>query len=332
MGIFHQSAAAVTLGLCLLCIAEMANGQLCPEVFFKERIGHLKFKLDYQNYYVDKSKVEDQPGRPIDFARRELNIFLPLIQNYSQEWFLTAKTGLMNIHTAAGLPIARRVIPRQLWDFRMGLGFRERLDNDWIWGANFSFGSASDKPFGTGDEILIDFLASVRIPHHNTNAIIVLFSFSNARDFLPYTPLPGIAYQYIPNKDFSLIGGFPYSFIRWKAGDRTTVTGSYIFPRTIHTRLSYKFLMDFDLITGFDWFNWRYMRSDRNDSKDRLFFFQKQVYGGFNWTLGEYLIFEVVGGYAFDRFFFEGEDFDDKSDRADIEDEPFLSISLNWRF
>ncbi len=321
----------LALGVCLLCIGGQASAQIAPEALLQTPLGQLKFKLDYQTYYACRREVQGQ-DRSIDFMNRELTFLIPLMQNDRQELFLTSKAGLLNIHTGAGLPIARRRIPRQLWDFRLGLGYREKLDNDWIWGANFSFGSASDKPFATGDEILIEVLGSLRIPHHQMNGLLILFSFSNARDFLPYVPLPGIAYEYIPNKDLSLIGGFPYSFVRWKATERLTMKGSYMFPRTIYTRISYLMQRNLEALAGFSWFNWRYMRNDRNDTQDRLFFFQKQVFTGLKWNVGDHLVLEAIGGFAFDRFFFEGRDFDDKADRGNIEDGTFVSISLNWRF
>ena len=331
MGAIRLAAAVGTVGLALLCLGGRANAQVAPEILFQRELGQIEFKLDYNNHYAFKVEVQGQ-NRSIDYVNRQLKFIIPLVQNDRRELFVTSLAGLMNIHTGAGLPIARRVIPRQLWDFRLGLGYREKLDNDWIWGGNFSFGSASDKPFATGDEILIDFLGSLTIPLKDMDALVVLLSFSNARDFLPYVPLPGIAYQYNPNKKFSFIGGFPYSFLRWKAAERLTMTGSYLFPRTVRTRISYMMLKDIEAMAGFSWINWRYMRQGRKDTQDRLFFFEKRVFAGVQWILDDCLILEAKGGYAFDRFFFEGRDYNDKADRGDIADGPFLSASINWRF
>jgi hypothetical protein len=50
-------------------------------------------------------------------------------------------------------------------------------------------------------------------------------------------------------------------------------------------------------------------------------------------AFSKHVFLDLSGGYAFDRFWFEGEDYDDRSmDRINLADGPFVSAQIVARF
>ena len=89
----------------------------------------------------------------------------------------------------------------------------------------------------------------------------------------------------------------------------------------------------FGVFGEFNWRNERYFRADRTDDDDRLFYYEKNVNGGVRVNFLKHLSLELSGGWAFDRFYFEGEDYDDRDDnRIDVENGPFAKAMVSVRF
>jgi hypothetical protein len=200
-------------------------------------------------------------------------------------------------------------------------------------GPSFEFGSPSDKPFASGDEILVNASGYLRIPRNEQSAWLVLVNFSNNRDFLANVPIPGFAYAYRPDQKLTLVGGIPFSMVRWRPADRWTVEGSFFIPRTAFAKLSYQLTDPLQLYAAFDWTNQRYFRHERRDDDDRLFYFQKRALAGARWQIDPDCFLDLSGGWAFDRFWFEGEDYGDRGDnRIDISDGPVMQMRFVLKF
>jgi len=83
---------------------------------------------------------------------------------------------------------------------------------------------------------------------------------------------------------------------------------------------------------GFDWDHDHYYRSDRDDKDDKIFYYEKRLTAGARFDL-RHIGFEVYGGYAFDRFYFEGEKYSDRdANRIDVGAGPFIAGKLSVRF
>ena len=70
-------------------------------------------------------------------------------------------------------------------------------------------------------------------------------------------------------------------------------------------KVTYEVLRPLRVYAGFDWDNDWYLRADRQRTSHRLFYYEKRLTGGIRFDL-KHVGFEVSGGYAFDRFYFEG--------------------------
>jgi hypothetical protein len=64
-----------------------------------------------------------------------------------------------------------------------------------------------------------------------------------------------------------------------------------------------------------------------------VFYSEQRFLGGLAMALGSKAFLDISGGYAFDRFFWEGPTFHDNGrGRLDIGDSPFVGLNLHIRY
>ena len=87
------------------------------------------------------------------------------------------------------------------------------------------------------------------------------------------------------------------------------------------------------MFAGFDWRNQRYFRADRDNNDERIFYYEKRVGGGFRLGVAPQVALTFQGGWAFDRFYFEGEDYGDRDgNMIDVADSPYGTFKIGARF
>jgi len=322
--------------LATLCLVAATQAQEPFRDWLKPRLGEMEASADYTAEHYFDENVEDQDTE-LGFTGHDLRLRVPLWQNDRHELSLGSRIKVLDVDTDAWFPgssspFRRDDFPDHLWDLRLDGTYRHKLDNGWIAGGHLSLGSPSDKPFASLDEVAVSASGFLRIPDGERNAWVFFLNYASNREFCPHIPLPGVAYQFEPDENFSALLGLPYTSLRWKPIDTVIVDASYFIPRTVRTRVSYLPVETVRLYVGYDWTNQRYLRHDRQDDDDRLFYYEQRVKGGVRWDLTEWLYVDLNGGYAFDRMFFEGERFDDRWDsRLDIGDGPFAAARVGIR-
>lgn len=323
---FRWGGSAGVIALALLVHTRVVDAQS----FIKGAARHesdsmsLRIQYDQDNYFNEPVAGQRHELR---MTRRDLRLTAPIYRDDRREWSLFGGIGVTELDTDARFPDTFDRMPDTLWNLRIGANYREKLDNDWTLGVNASVGSPSDRPFASGEEIAVTANGYVRIPHGERNAWMVLVNYANNRDFAPNVPLPGLAYHFVPSDQFSLLAGVPLASLRWKPADRWTIEASYFVPRNIHALISYEPSDAVLLFAGFDWTNQRFFRHDRRDDDDRLFYFEKRVEAGVQWEINQRVSLEAAGGWAFDRFWFEGEDYGDRGDnRVGMGDGPVVRV------
>ena len=295
-------------------------------------LGDLKFKFEYNLDYSPERSVE---GQEVDmsYLQNTARLFVPVWQNPRHELSVDARASYMSVNTTAILPQSDRPFPDDLWDLRAGVNYRYKLERGWVTGASLTVGSPSDKPFNKLDDTSIGATASLMIPQKKTHYWLFFLNYSNTRDFLAGIPIPGAAYSYNPDRNLMVLIGLPLAMVRWKPAPEWTLAGSYIYPRGIITRVGYRPWKWLEPYVGFDWTYQRWFLSDRQDEKDRWFFYQKEAKAGVHLYLVKGLRLDLNGAYAFDRLWFEGNDYDDRDqDRIDLENGFIFNLTLNWRF
>ena len=320
--------ASIACGL----VPSAARGQDRMGSWLNPRFGELGITGGYGVDYACRRDV-DQPQRGLRIIRHNAWLQAPVFQDEGQEFSLRARAAAWDLDGRLTLPDKGVSVGDHLWDAAVGVTYRWKLDNDWIAGVDAEVGSASDEPFHSVDEWTVRAGGWLSIPAGERDAWLFMLSYANARDFLPHVPLPGVAYSWHATPELHWLIGFPFTRIRWEPLDRLELAGSYFFPRRIHARVGYRILEDVKVYGGYDWDYDRWFRAGRADDDDRLFYYEQRLTAGVRWDVTENVYMDLNGGFAFDRFFFEGEDYDDRcTDRVNVGDGLFAGLRVGFRF
>ena len=295
-----------------------------------ERLRQKEFEYDFG--YMPDQDVEGQTDE-FGMIEHEARFAMPVwSENEGQRLGIFADMLYQDIDTSAVLPQSGMPFPDDLYDPQFGVDYVERLENGWVWGGMLGVSSPSDEPYNSFDEMEIELNSFVRIPHVDDNAWLVMLNFSTNREFLNFVPLPGFAYWYQPNDRFVATLGIPLAF-QYRPLEPLTLRASYIPLRNVFTEAAYDVTEQVQLFSGFEWSNERFLLADRRDDDDRLFYYEKRAQGGVRFSPRENISIELTGGFAFDREYFLGEDYDDRDDDGfDVADSPFVDVSVNVRW
>ncbi len=327
----------VSMLICLLILSPaMGQSTNAFGLLVSPKMGDQQTSADYRvdHYFeVDTDRRDDD----LSLTRHDLNVRVPISQDEQQEWTFGVGFEALDFNTDVtfpdtSLPWRRDAFPDELYDVRFDVTYRRRLDNDWIIGGQFAISSPSDRPFASIHEMAVMFNGSLRIPHGESDAWLFFLNYSSNREFLPHVPIPGLGYQLDREKLRALIG-VPVSTVHYEPLEWLHLDARYFVPRTIDAEISVLPAHDLRFYAGYHWSNHRYLRHDRHDHDDRLFYYEQNVEGGVEWKITESISLDVHGGYALNRFFFEGEKYSDRDEnRINIDDGPFLGARLAIRF
>ena len=289
-------------------------------------------RSDYRITWVPDQPVSGQPAE-LGMLQQDFSLTGPLVQSANNEWYASFRIRNQEFATGAILPDTQEPFPDELWNIRFGTGYRHRFESGWIGGLDVTVGSPSDKPFASIDEMDINATAILRIPARNKDAWIFFLNYGSNREFLPHVPIPGFGYSYEPSERFSALVTTGFFSVRYQPVETLTLTASYVAVRTVDVRVTYQLFRPVRLWVGFDWTNERYLRADRPDPDDRLFYYEKRIRAGAIIGLARQFFVEVTAGYSFDRFYFEGESYSDRDqNRVDVGSGPFVQFRVGARF
>jgi hypothetical protein len=294
-------------------------------------LGKARPSLNYQFMGYSTEEVAAQ-GREFKLNEHRLFTLVPFLQSSERDASAYLNLRAQDVGTAAILPDTGEPFPDALWDIHLGGQYRQKFDNGWIGGIALGFGSASDKPFASWDEIFLDVNLFARIPDGGNNAWLFFLNYSKTREFLPHVPLPGVGYWYEPSDQARLVVGIPFAFLNLRPIKEVSFSFSYFIVRSVRARVTYNPLSFLQLYGNFEWRNESYYRAERQDDKDRLFYYEKQISIGIQASLNRHVSLDLSGGFAFDRFYFEGRDYQDRDqNRVSIGNGPFVMLRLGAR-
>ncbi len=295
---------------------------------FEQAPGYLD--LGY-SYAPDQSVIGQDSD--VSFINYSGDLILPFSHNDHEAWYVLGGNKTTRFNSDIVLPDTGRELPSAFYEPYAGLAYRRKLENDWIFSGVFEVGSASDKPFDTWEEYTVDFTTTLQTPIENGKAWLFFLNFSANREFAPGVPLPGFAYYWKPDETFITVAGLPFTMIFWHPVKPVTLQASWFPVRNVDTTLSLYFGKDTALYTGFYWQNDQFLLSGRNRDEDRLDYYRKEIRLGLRHDFNEAISIDTYAGYQFDRFLFEGEDWDDRGyNRVELGESPVFAINTSWKF
>jgi hypothetical protein len=297
--------------------------------WFNPSVGHVPYSAAYRVTWLPDESVSGQ-GTKLGLVQNDASVRFPIWQSDRDELSGNLHARAAFIHTGAVLPNSDQAFPDQLWDLRAGVGYRHLFENGWIAGANVSFGSASNEPFHSINELTVGLNASLRIPSGEHNAWLISLSYSPTGELS--FPIPGVAYVWVPSEQFHMNIGLPF-MVWYRPVEDVTLEASYMLLTTVHARATYRVCAPLRVYAGFDWSNESWYLVPRADDKDRLFYYEQRLSVGAVTHIGHVFLLDVSTGYAFDRFYFEGHNYNDRnSNRVDVGAAPVLSFQAQLRW
>jgi hypothetical protein len=292
-------------------------------------VGHVPYSAAYRITWLPDESVHGQPTN-FGLVQHDASVRAPIWQDECDEFSATAHVRAEIINTGAILPNTGQPFPDELWDVRFGATYRHLFENGWIAGGGFNFGSASNEPFHSVNELTVGVNAFLRIPSREHNAWLFSLSYSPTAEL--NFPLPGVAYLWAPSEQFRMNIGLPF-MVWYRPTEDLTLEASYMLLTTIHARATYRVCQPVRVYLGFDWANQSWFIVPRPDDKDRLFYYEKRLSVGAVTNIGHTFVLDVSTGYVFDRFYFEGQHYSDRHfNRVDIDGAPMLSFQAQLRW
>jgi hypothetical protein len=265
----------------------------------------------------------------LGFVRQEIGVACPLWKDECDMVGLTTNVRSVLFHTLAMLPGSSEAFPQELWDIRFGVNYKHTFDNGWTAGGNVTFGSASDRPFNSVNELTASVMAFLRIPvgEHNAWLFSLMYSPTGELSF----PIPGVAFYWQPSDTFNATLGIPFK-VMWRPLDGLTLEASYMPLTNVRARATYHIWGGISVYAGYDNTNEAYLLAGRSDTNNRFFIYDQRVTGGVKLEFGRHVCLDLSSGYAFDRLFFQGHSISDQGPRIDVGDTPFGSLLFEVRY
>jgi hypothetical protein len=286
-------------------------------------------RADYGVTWFPVEPVRGQNAN-LGFVREDFAATVPLWHTERNDIAATVHVRNELFQTDAVLPNTTRAFPDQLWDVRFGGSYRHLFDNGWIAGAGVGLGSSGDRPFEHSRDFTGSVNAFLTVPQGEHNYWLFNLAYSSNSD-LPF-PIPGLAFVWQPVDYFRAHIGLPFQLM-YRPVDDLTLDLSYMLLYTVRARATYRVAPWLRLFAGYEVGDEAYPLADRPDANDRLFYYDQRVLGGAQFRLGHGMSLDFSGGYAFDRFYFEGQHLSDRNNNSlDVGNGPFLSLRLQTRW
>ncbi|MDX1944924.1 MAG: DUF6268 family outer membrane beta-barrel protein [Pirellulaceae bacterium] len=277
--------------------------------------------------------AQDVSGQPTDLGlvRQSLSFGAPLWMGETDMVMASLSFRNSLFFTDAILPDSLRAFPDQLTSVNFGLNYMRQFDNGWSGGLMGGFGSASDKPFHSMDEMTANIGGFLRVPARNGRdswQFMLMYMYGGPINF----PIPMLAYAWNPSEQLRVNIGLPFS-VAWQMSDDLLLNLSYMPLNNINARLTWSIAPSLQVYGGYEFLNESYFLIDRVETDDRFFAFEQRLITGLRWNFWRNANFELHAGYSFGRNYGEGSSqWSSLSDQVDVDPGPFVGMSLRWRF
>jgi len=218
---------------------------------------------------------------------------------------------------------------RDYYNQQLSFSFKRNFEENKFWLGSLSYGSASDRPWENNRD---NTLSANYIQKVNERWFIAA-NYSNNRPFLNNIPLPGFIYVKEMTQERQFIVGFP--FILWQVpmSDHFSFRYFGLLPFAHRMKILYTKNRRIMPYVGFEQSPQTFFRHDREERYDRFFWFERRLQIGLEGKISKSMRFDLSGGLAFDRQFFEARNFtQDKKNEVDLEKAGFAALSIRYNF
>lgn len=284
--------------------------------------------VSYQSVWFPSTSLKGQRG-DWGMVGQNFSFMAPVWMDSPNMVMLNGGVTNRLINTDAIMPDSGLKYPDNLWNVSLGLMYVRKLADERSFSAGVNIGSASDRPFGSIEEMNVSAMAMYRRPSGERNAWTfgVMYSPTGEIQF----PIPLVSYFWNPSEKFQANIGLPFMVV-YRPDDRWTFEASYMPIHTINAKASYRFADMLKIAGGYTCTNEAYWLYDRTDNSDRFFLYDQRVWLGLESPICQWVTLDLTGGYAFNRYSFMGQQWDSsQSDRVDISDGSFLMFSAQLR-
>lgn len=282
-------------------------------------------------------RVGWQPARPIRGQGHELDILehdfqfgAPVYMQTPHKLIFSGGVRYHQFNTSAVFPDSGLSFPDELWNIRIGKNYIYQFSNGWTGGLNVNIGSASDQPFGDFRNYNFGAIGFVSIPVEDRDAWNLALVYMPMSQ-IPF-PIPSVAYQWNPSDQFSMNIGLPFE-VSYRPTEQLSLEASYMLLTTVHTQVTYRWTDEWKSYVAFDWENQSWFLDQRVADDERLFLYEMRIVTGIQKRFRSNFTIDIVTGYVFDRYFFNGQGFEDRNhDRIDIDSGTFIAVEAALRF
>jgi len=284
-------------------------------------------------WYPTTDAMGEDPGETLGLVRQRLNAGAPLWTNGKQMALVSVLVQNSMFQTDAILPQSGQPFPDNLWNINFGLNYLHPFENGWTGMAGINFGSASNQPFHSIDEMTLGTMSFLRVPARNERdawMFALMYSPVGNVNF----PIPGLAYQWNRSETFQASIGIPFSMV-WRPFEKLTINMTYMPIINGSVRVSYQLTEDVCTYGAFESCQEVYLLADRVDLNDRFMGFEQRLHTGVQWAFWKKAVLDTSAGYAFDRYYGIGQNQISGAslqDRINIGSGAFLSSSMQIRF
>ena len=281
--------------------------------------------------YLGKAGVRQQ-GAHMRYARHQVAMTMPLYYDGQTQWRLTTQASLLDLDTAARMPTTGEAFPRELWDIRIGGGYGHKQADESVLGVHATVGSAGDDPFATGGETAVSAVGFLYTPKSKTTGWLAYLTAQTQLDGTGAYAFPGVGYHVEDGRLEALLG-LPVIWAKVKPVESVAIQG-FAMPSRVMADVTWTVLDGVALFATYDW-EWQgYIRHDRRDEEDQLFYVEQRLWGGLEWDITENVKFVAAAGYGFDRRFFEADNFfwGSQRNRMSVGDGAMAYVRLRMKY
>ncbi len=234
--------------------------------------------------------------------------------------------------TYLNLSTSDPALPDRLVDQSVAAGFllSDPGQHASLW-LTLGVGYAGNNPYADGDAVYGQVNLIYTQPIDASSSWQWVLNYNGNRTIFPDTPLPAVAYQRRVSDHLSYSLGLPVSSVVWQPTERVTVRVAGIPPVNVTAVVEYELSSGWRLFGEYSGTTEAFTIDGGRDNR-RLFFEQSRLEVGIRLRTDQRVDVTLAGGYAFSQEFSQGFDVLDLDDVAEVSDEPYFRVAMNFRF